>query len=85
MGTACNTEGRIREVGIDVRVSRSVENIKEFKPKLEHDTFRNMRVFVEVDVGLVKVGAAELLCLFVPLLSESWDREVALGNCSNEP
>ena len=43
-----------------------VEEIEDFKPELEIDPFRNLRVFVEIDVGLDEVWPPELHRLLIP-------------------
>src|SRR5271165_697124 len=75
----------VRKIRINVSVVCPVEDIEHFKPELEIDAFRNMRVFVEVDIGFVEVRPAECVGLLIPLQTKSWNGKVALGNSSREP
>ena len=56
----------IWKIRVDVGVVGPVEQIEEFEPELEINPFRNLRVFVEVDVGLNEVRLPELHRFLVP-------------------
>src|SRR5450432_445517 len=57
--SGCPAEVAIREIGIDVCVVCPVEQVEDLKPELESHSFGNVRVLVEVDAGLVKIGTTE--------------------------
>src|ERR1700683_2802502 len=89
----------IREIHVDsavgdvckareIHIVWPVEEIEDFKPDLEIDPFRNVRVLVEVDIGLDKVRPAELHSLLIPIrtaVRESGNGKVGLRNASREP
>src|ERR1700677_1191689 len=77
--------------GIDIRIAGEVyivcpvEEIENLKPELEIDSFRNTRVFIDVDVRLNEIGPAEQIGFLITLRSESGDGEVGRGNCPCKP
>lgn len=88
------TEISIREIYVDAPaigavsipcIVCSVEQIEEFKPELEINSFRNAVVLVKVDIRFDEVWPAELLCLFISVLTKGRNREVALGNRPGQP
>ena len=68
MGCPCHAKISIWEIHIDAAIAKvnivcPVEDIEELKPELKNDSFRKMRVFVKVDIGLIEVRSAEPLRL----------------------
>jgi hypothetical protein len=58
----------VREIedNASIAIVCPVEDIEDVNPELESDSFRNMCVFVEVDIRLVKIRPAERLRLLIP-------------------
>src|SRR5580700_7165829 len=89
----------IREIRVDttqevvckareIHIVWPVEEIENLKPDLENDPFRNVRVFVEVDISFDKVRPTELHRLLIPIrtaVRESGNGKVGLRNASREP
>ena len=90
MGCPRHAKISIWEIHIDAAIAKvnivcPVEDIEKLKPELENDSFRKMRVFVKVDIGLIEVRSAEPLRLPISFQAKSWGGEIALGNSSREP
>src|SRR5215472_6701538 len=81
----CRTEAPVRKVGVHVCIVGTVEQVEELEAYLEDDAFRDVSVFVDIDVCLKEVWTAELLWLLVASAAKSWNCEVALGDGPDEP
>ena len=91
MGCRRLAEISIREVQIDTAraipcIVRPVEKIKDFESELEIDSFRDLRVLIEVDIGFDEVRSTELHRFLVSAARpERRNGKVALGNSPREP
>lgn len=75
-------EVTIREVDVRIGIIRAIEEVEHFESELEVDSFRDGRVFVEIDVCLKEVRPAELVRLLIAALPEGWDGKISLGDRS---
>ena len=75
----------IDSVGAVPCVVCPVEQIKDFKPELEIDSFRDAIVLVEIDIRLDKVWPTELHGLLISVLTKRRNCEVALRDRSRQP
>src|SRR5579862_4801785 len=83
--SSCGTKASIREIGVNICVVGTVEEVKELETHLEVESFGHMNVFVDVGIGLKEVWPAELHGLFIALATERRNRKVALGDGASKP
>jgi hypothetical protein len=77
------TKVSIWKIRVDIGVVSPIEQIEEFEPELEINPFRNLRIFVEIDVSLNEVRLPELHRFLIPAAgTERGNTEVALRNRS---
>ena len=56
----------IWKIRVDVGVVGPIEQVEEFEPELKINPFRNLRIFVEIDVSLNEVWLPELHRFLIP-------------------
>ena len=79
MGRGGGPETTVREIVINICVVRPVEEVEHFEPELENHALCNVRIFVEVDIGLEKFGPRNCIAFSLPPKPNAGTAKLVLG------